>query len=443
MIAYARPGANKLFATFLLTWLFHSIAAAQSYKPIQVSGFNHDVIAESPTASPLATTTTEMDAIDPSNFVLYTRAFANARLMEYGLPNGGRIGSGGKVFQLANYSGRNALYLLKDQQGTLTFAPQKFDEISILGLSTEGGAELDMTLAFSDGSTMKESGRYDDWFNGSSPIIQGIGRVKREDGMQPYYEGNDNPRMYAIDITLPAGKAIKSITFSNVSGNYNGASNRAVIFAVSGYSKTETTPEVIPQKKKVVVRKRDDPAPVITKKTQETIPVEPPVEKPKTQEREQLEKVEVVPATKQPETKVTEEKPALTQKEAVEKLVEPPMPVEVGSHMVLKKVLFKQSTAVLLDQSYPQLDSITDFLIKNPTIHIEVAGHTDTNGSKNANLKLSKERAAEIKSYFEKKGVAPDRITSNGYGGSKPIAPNNTEESRQLNRRVEFIITSK
>jgi outer membrane protein OmpA-like peptidoglycan-associated protein len=362
---------------------FSFFAIAQSFNPIEVSGFNHDVIAESLTASPLATTTTEMDAFDPSNFVLFTKAYAKARSIpaSYGLPDDGRIVNGNKIYQLAGSRGNNALYLPKGTEGTLTFTPGNYDAISILGLATEGQASLQIFVTYENGANRIVADSYRDWFDGLSPVVKGIGRVKREDGNAPYYEGGENPRMYSIHVTLESDKRIQSITFQNVSPGPNKASNRAVIFAVSGFRKEEAVP-VLPKKKLVV--KKTEPGPTIA-----------------------------------------------------------PKPVEVGTVVVLKKVLFKQSSAELLDDSYPELDSVANFLNENPSIRIEVAGHTDAYGSAKANLKLSNERAAEIKKYLGNKGVSSDRITSKGYGGSKPIAPNTTEESRRLNRRVEFVILSK
>jgi outer membrane protein OmpA-like peptidoglycan-associated protein len=118
-------------------------------------------------------------------------------------------------------------------------------------------------------------------------------------------------------------------------------------------------------------------------------------------------------------------------------------PIEVGMVVNLKKVLFRQGTAELLNDSYTELDEVFHFLSDNPPVRIELAGHTDNQGSAKANLKLSQSRVDAVKKYLTGKGVQPNRITGKGYGGTKPIASNATEETRKLNRRVEFMITGK
>ena len=76
----------------------------------------------------------------------------------------------------------------------------------------------------------------------------------------------------------------------------------------------------------------------------------------------------------------------------------------------------------------------------NTSIKIELAGHTDNRGIPSQNVKLSQARVDKVKSYLVSKGIEGKRISGKGYGGSKPIASNETEETRQLNRRVEFTI---
>lgn len=115
-------------------------------------------------------------------------------------------------------------------------------------------------------------------------------------------------------------------------------------------------------------------------------------------------------------------------------------PVEVGTTVTLKNVLFKQGTPELLPESYEELDRVVEFLKANPQVEIELAGHTDNRGSYQALMDLSQKRVNRVKSYLVSKGIEPKRITGRGYGGTKPVASNDTEETRQLNRRVEFII---
>jgi outer membrane protein OmpA-like peptidoglycan-associated protein len=115
-------------------------------------------------------------------------------------------------------------------------------------------------------------------------------------------------------------------------------------------------------------------------------------------------------------------------------------PVEIGTTVNLKSVLFEQGKTMLLPESYPELDLVANFLRANPNVRIELAGHTDNRGIPGQNVKLSQARVDRVKTYLISKGIDRRRISGKGFGGSKPIASNETEETRQLNRRVEFII---
>jgi outer membrane protein OmpA-like peptidoglycan-associated protein len=77
----------------------------------------------------------------------------------------------------------------------------------------------------------------------------------------------------------------------------------------------------------------------------------------------------------------------------------------------------------------------------NPSVHIRLEGHTDNSGVPKHNLRLSKARVESVKEYLVDKGISAKRITGKGYGGTQPIADNTNEETRRLNRRVEFTIT--
>ena len=79
-------------------------------------------------------------------------------------------------------------------------------------------------------------------------------------------------------------------------------------------------------------------------------------------------------------------------------------------------------------------------MLQNPDIEIELAGHTDNRGSQKLNLELSEQRVQVVKKYLAEKGVKEKRVNGQGYGGAKPIASNASEETRKLNRRVEFTI---
>jgi len=115
-------------------------------------------------------------------------------------------------------------------------------------------------------------------------------------------------------------------------------------------------------------------------------------------------------------------------------------PVEIGTTVNLKDVLFEQGKTNLLSQSYPELNLVVSFLKTNPKVRIELAGHTDNRGIPAQNVKLSQARVDKVKSYLVSMGIDSKRISGKGYGGAKPIASNDTEETRLFNRRVEFII---
>jgi len=115
-------------------------------------------------------------------------------------------------------------------------------------------------------------------------------------------------------------------------------------------------------------------------------------------------------------------------------------PVEIGTTVNLKDVLFEQGKTNLLAQSYPELNLVISFLKTNPKVRIELAGHTDNRGIPGQNVKLSQARVDKVKAYLVSMGIESKRISGKGYGGAKPIASNDTEETRLFNRRVEFII---
>jgi OmpA-OmpF porin, OOP family len=118
-------------------------------------------------------------------------------------------------------------------------------------------------------------------------------------------------------------------------------------------------------------------------------------------------------------------------------------PVEVGTLVNLKNVLFERSTAKLLSDSNPELDLVAQFMIENPGVEIELAGHTDNRGSQKALMRLSEERVQVVKAYLVERGVDAERINGKGYAGTRPITDNYSEQSRRLNRRVEFTIVKK
>ncbi len=116
------------------------------------------------------------------------------------------------------------------------------------------------------------------------------------------------------------------------------------------------------------------------------------------------------------------------------------LPIEAGQKMTLNSVFFAQSKAEILDNSFPELDRIVKVMQENPTMEIMLEGHTDNQGDWNENLLLSKQRVEEVKKYLAAGGINIKRVQIQGYGSTRPIASNNSEEKRRLNRRVEVTI---
>jgi outer membrane protein OmpA-like peptidoglycan-associated protein len=101
-------------------------------------------------------------------------------------------------------------------------------------------------------------------------------------------------------------------------------------------------------------------------------------------------------------------------------------------------VFFDFDKATLQRESFVDLDRAVQWLKANPSVKVELAGHTDNVGSREYNKRLSEERAHAVMDYLVSRGVAASRLTSGGYGMDEPIATNETEEGRAQNRRVEF-----
>jgi len=114
--------------------------------------------------------------------------------------------------------------------------------------------------------------------------------------------------------------------------------------------------------------------------------------------------------------------------------------IETGQAIVLENILFEKASAVLLPESFPELNKLLEFLQSAPDVKIEIAGHTSSEGDDSYNLKLSQGRAEAVSAYLIDKGIDESRIVAKGYGETKPVATNESEDGRKLNRRVEFKI---
>lgn len=114
-------------------------------------------------------------------------------------------------------------------------------------------------------------------------------------------------------------------------------------------------------------------------------------------------------------------------------------PREIKQALILKGVNFKTASAELLEESYYVLEKVFNSLEAYPHVRVEIAGHTDDQGSDQYNMALSYDRAKSVMSYLIMRGIPNERIEARGYGETRPRAGNDTEEGRYKNRRVEVV----
>ena len=114
----------------------------------------------------------------------------------------------------------------------------------------------------------------------------------------------------------------------------------------------------------------------------------------------------------------------------------------VGDAVVLQNIQFEFDSSVLTEESQTGIQMLTDFLQRNPELKVQLAGHTDDVGNAQYNLKLSADRAEVVCKALIDKGIDKNRLSAKGYGASKPLVPNDSDEHRAKNRRTEMIITN-
>ena len=117
--------------------------------------------------------------------------------------------------------------------------------------------------------------------------------------------------------------------------------------------------------------------------------------------------------------------------------------IEVGVTVRLKNIYFDFDKTTLKSESFVELDKVVDFLKQNPSVEIEIAGHTDSKGADTYNQSLSQGRSQSVVDHLVSEGIDVSRLTAHGYGESKPLESNDTEEGRANNRRVEFTVLKK
>jgi outer membrane protein OmpA-like peptidoglycan-associated protein len=118
----------------------------------------------------------------------------------------------------------------------------------------------------------------------------------------------------------------------------------------------------------------------------------------------------------------------------------PLQPLRSGHSIVLKNIFFETDAYQLKNESKPELNKLISFLNNNPDLRVEISGHTDNIGSSGYNLELSSKRAQSVVEYLINKGINENRLIAKGYGLEKPVASNQDEQGRKLNRRTEMKI---
>ena len=111
-----------------------------------------------------------------------------------------------------------------------------------------------------------------------------------------------------------------------------------------------------------------------------------------------------------------------------------------GDAIVLQNIQFEFNSSALTGDSQSGIEILSTFLKRNPELRVELAGHTDDVGNANYNLKLSSDRAEVVRQALIASGIEENRLTAKGYGATKPLWPNDSDEHRALNRRTEMII---
>ena len=235
---------SRLPAVVFLIILFNCFilpSFSQPFTPVALNGFNHDVIAEAGNSS-LTTTTISLDGFTVSNKVMYTNTFKTLNgFGGGGIADNGLITDASGTYQLADYTGNNALLIQRSQSGELNITtPAAYSRIRLLCFSTEGSSLVNVALHFTDGSTTNALTNYSvgDWFNNTNNLVlSGFGRCTRATPASGADAYPGNPRMYYIDIPISCTdrqKNLDKIQLANVTtAGSNAPYPNAVFFAVS------------------------------------------------------------------------------------------------------------------------------------------------------------------------------------------------------------------
>ncbi|HSC37928.1 MAG TPA: OmpA family protein, partial [Chitinophagaceae bacterium] len=120
----------------------------------------------------------------------------------------------------------------------------------------------------------------------------------------------------------------------------------------------------------------------------------------------------------------------------------PLQPLEANATIVLRNIFFDVNKYELKPESQVELDNVVKLMKENPTLKIQINGHTDNVGKAADNLALSTNRAKAVVLYITSKGIEAPRLYSQGFGATQPVADNNSEEGRAQNRRTELKVIS-
>jgi outer membrane protein OmpA-like peptidoglycan-associated protein len=113
-------------------------------------------------------------------------------------------------------------------------------------------------------------------------------------------------------------------------------------------------------------------------------------------------------------------------------------PIKAGAAVVLNNLFFDTGKYNLEKKSKTELNKLIKFLQQNDGVKMEISGHTDDVGSDRDNQVLSEKRAKAVVDYLSGNGISQNRLVYKGYGESRPVQPNTSEENRQQNRRIEM-----
>ena len=236
--------SSRILFCFLLSLICFFKGFSQTFVPIPVTGFNHDVVAETGTSS-LLTTDFPIDGVPIANHVMYTSTFGSTNALGGGgIPDNGLFTFANGSYQMADYTSNNALLLQRTQTGDLNLTtPASFSKLRILTLSTEGQSDLGIILFFSDGTTTSSTASVGDWFfNTTNLVLSGIGRCDRATPVTGADGLPDNPRIYYLEINIACADRLKTLQKINFTNSTTVGSNapypNAVFFAVSGVSYT-------------------------------------------------------------------------------------------------------------------------------------------------------------------------------------------------------------